>query len=227
MYDGSDPRLSGSAPGGVANARLTRATRDFRFENGRLPRLPFTRREALAITALAPATSTAALDFRANLDTALAPELASYRYVHFAAHGLLNDVRPELSGVVLSLVDQKGQPRSGLLTAPDVSSLRLGAELVVLSSCRSAEGREVRGEGLVGLTRAFMYAGAPRVVASLWPVDDVASSELMTRMYRGMLGPGRVSPTAALRAAQLEILRHRKWRAPYYWAGFQLQGEWR
>jgi CHAT domain-containing protein len=132
-----------------------------------------------------------------------------------------------LSGLVLSLVDADGRPRQGLLTAPDVSSLRLGAELVVLSSCRSAAGREVRGEGLVGLTRAFMDAGAPRVVASLWPVDDVASSELMTRMYRGMLGPDQASPAAALRKAQLRMLRHPRWKAPYYWAGFQLQGEWR
>jgi CHAT domain-containing protein len=227
VYDGRDLRLSGGASGRVADATLVRATRDFGFQDGRLPRLPFTRREALAITALAPATSTAALDFRANLETALAPDLASYRYVHFAAHGLLNDVRPDLSGLVLSLVDGKGEPRPGLLTAPDVSSLRLGAELVVLSSCRSAAGREVRGEGLVGLARAFMCAGAPRVVASLWPVDDVASSELMARMYRGMLGPERASPAAALREAQLQILRSRKWKAPYYWAGFQLQGEWR
>ena len=222
-----DVRLPGPGPVRVVDTALAQATRGFGFQDGRLPRLPFTRREALSIAALAPATSTAALDFSANLETALSPDLAAYRYVHFAAHGLLNDARPELSGLVLSLVDRDGRTRPGLLTAPDVSTLRLNADLVVLSSCRSAAGREVRGEGLVGLTRAFMYAGAPRVVASLWPVDDLASAELMTAMYRGMLGPSKLSPAAALRGAQKAMLRHRKWKAPYYWAGFQLQGEWR
>ena len=173
-------------------------------------------------------TSTAALDFSANLDTALSPDLASYRYVHFAAHGLLNDARPELSGLVLSLVDRDGRTRPGLLTAPDVSSLRLNADLVVLSSCRSAAGREVRGEGLVGLTRAFMSAGAPRVVASLWPVDDMASAELMTAHVPGdaraleALAGGRPAGARRKRCSATASGRH-----PYYWAGFQLQGEWR
>jgi len=227
VYDAADSRLHGPAVATAADASLALATRDFGFVDGRLPRLPFTRREALAITALDPAHSRAVLDFGANLQAALSPDLASYRYVHFAAHGLLNDARPELSGLVLSLVDDSGRPRQGLLTAPDVAQMHLGADLVVLSSCRSAAGRDVRGEGLVGLTRAFMAAGAPRVMASLWPVDDLASAHLMTDLYRGLLGPATLPPAAALRRAQLAMLGHRKWKAPYYWAGFQLQGEWR
>jgi CHAT domain-containing protein/tetratricopeptide (TPR) repeat protein len=227
VYDSADPRLHGVHGTTLADRTLQEATRDFGFKDGRLPRLPFTRREALSLAALAPASSTVRLDFAANVDAALSSELGSYRYVHFATHGLLNDVRPELSGLVLSLVDREGRPRRGLLTAPAVSNLRLQAELVVLSSCRSAAGREVKGEGLVGLTRAFMRAGAPRVVASLWRVDDLATSALMTRMYGGLLGPRALTPAAALRVAQLELLRHRRWRAPYYWAAFQLQGEWR
>ncbi|MET0552233.1 MAG: CHAT domain-containing tetratricopeptide repeat protein [Vicinamibacteria bacterium] len=227
VYDASDPRLPAASRTGLQDPVLARATRGFGFQDGRLPRLPFTRREARGIAALAPDRSRALLDFSANLDAVRAADLSSYRYVHFATHGLLNDDRPELSGLVLSLVDREGRPRTGLLTAPDVSSLRLRAELVVLSSCRSAAGREVRGEGLLGLTRAFMHAGAPRVLASLWPIDDLASSELMTRTYAGMLGPRTLAPAAALREAQLQMLRHRRWRAPYYWAAFQLQGEWR
>jgi CHAT domain-containing protein/tetratricopeptide (TPR) repeat protein len=227
VYGAGDVRLTGVARRPVADATLQRATRAFGFKDGRLPRLPFTRREAQGIAALAPASSRVDVDFAANLDAALSADLASYRYVHFATHGLLNDGRPELSGLVLSLVDRDGGARRGLLTAPDVSNLRLGAELVVLSSCRSAAGREVRGEGLMGLTRAFMHAGAPRVVASLWPVDDVASARLMIGMYEGMLGPQKLAPAAALRQAQLGLLQHRRWRAPYYWAAFQIQGEWR
>lgn len=227
VYDAEDERLLRTGAPAVTDATLARATRGFGFRDGRLPRLPFTRAEAIAIRGLEPATSTAALDFKASLPAALSPEMASYRYVHFATHGLLNDTRPELSGLVLSLVDRGGRYRPGLLTAPDVARLRLNADLVVLSSCRSASGREVRGEGLVGLTRAFMDAGAPRVIASLWPVDDLASSQLMTRMYRELLGPRKATPAAALRAAQLATLAQPKWRAPYYWAGFQLQGDWR
>jgi CHAT domain-containing protein len=102
----------------------------------------------------------------------------------------------------------------------------LGAELVVLSACRTALGRQIRGEGLVGLTRGFMYAGAQQVLASLWKVDDLATAELMQRFYRGLLKRG-LRPAAALRAAQLELASSPRWSAPYYWAGFVLQGDWR
>ena len=95
-----------------------------------------------------------------------------------------------------------------------------------LSACQTALGQDVKGEGLVGLTRAFIYAGAPRVVASLWQVNDLATAELMKKFYRGMLQQ-RLRPAAALRAAQLEMSREPRWKAPYFWAGFVLQGEWR
>jgi len=96
---------------------------------------------------------------------------------------------------------------------------------VVLSACRTALGPDVRGEGLVGLTRGFWYAGAPRVVASLWDVRDQATAELMRRFYRGLLKDG-LRPAAALRAAQVSMRRQERWASPYYWAGFVLQGEW-
>src|SRR5262249_16400525 len=102
-----------------------------------------------------------------------------------------------------------------------------GAELVVLSACETALGKEIRGEGLIGLTRGFMYAGAPRVVSSLWKVDDRATAELMRSFYEGMLGPAKLRPAAALRAAQLALSRQPRWRSPYYWGAFVLQGEWR
>jgi CHAT domain-containing protein/tetratricopeptide (TPR) repeat protein len=192
-----------------------------------IPRLPFTRREAAAILAAAPGEAGfQALDFRASRETATSAELAQYRVVHFATHGLLNGEHPELSGVVLSLVDERGQPQDGFLRLHEIYNLNLPAELVVLSACQTALGKEVRGEGLVGLTRGFMYAGSPRVVASLWQVDDVATAELMKNFYRGMLTE-KLRPAAALRAAQVEMWKQRRWRAPYYWAAFQLQGEWR
>lgn len=98
---------------------------------------------------------------------------------------------------------------------------------MVLSACQTALGKEIRGEGLVGLTRGFMYAGAPRIVASLWKVDDRATAELMKEFYQRMLGPARLRPAAALRAAQVVLLANKRWQAPYYWAAFTLHGEWR
>jgi CHAT domain-containing protein/tetratricopeptide (TPR) repeat protein len=194
----------------------------------RFPRLPFTRREAKAILSLVPADQgLAILDFKASRATAMSAELGTYRYIHFATHGLLNSQHPELSGIVLSLVDEEGKEQEGFLASSEVFNLKLPAELVVLSACRTGLGKEIKGEGLVGLARAFMYAGTPRVVASLWKVDDAATAELMKRFYQGMLGEEPLRPAAALRAAQDEMRKQRRWRAPMYWSAFVLQGEWR
>jgi CHAT domain-containing protein/Tfp pilus assembly protein PilF len=191
------------------------------------PRLPYTRREAEAIVALVPAgQSEKAVDFDASRAAATDPRLAEYRYVHFATHALLNTRHPELSGVVLSLYDRGGREQDGFLLAHEVYNLRLPAEMVTLSGCRTGLGKEVRGEGLVGLTRGFMYAGAARVLVSLWDVNDESTAELMSRLYRGVLKEG-LSPAAALRRAQLGMWKEARWRAPYYWAPFVLHGEYR
>jgi tetratricopeptide (TPR) repeat protein len=203
---------------------LTRAINDVR---GELRRLLMTRDEAEAILSVTPQTDRfGALDFRANRTTAISDELSHYRIVHFATHGLLNSEHPELSGVVLSLVDERGRPQEGFLRLHEIFNLRLPAELVVLSACQTGLGKEVKGEGLVGLTRGFMYAGAARVVASLWQAHDAATAELMKRFYRGMLKDG-MRPAAALRAAQIEMWKKPQWQSPFYWGGFVLQGEWK
>jgi CHAT domain-containing protein len=192
-----------------------------------IPRLPSTRQEAEAIIAAAPAeTSFKAVDFRASRATATNPDLGQYRIVHFATHGLLNSEHPELSGIILSMVNKKGQPQNGFLRLHDIYNLELPVGLVVLSACNSALGKEVRGEGLLGIVRGFMYAGAERVVASLWKVDDEATGELMKHFYREMLQEGR-SPAAALREAQIMMWKQKQWHSPFYWAAFILQGEWK
>jgi CHAT domain-containing protein len=191
------------------------------------PRLPFTRREADAIYSIAGKdNSFEALDFDANKTTALSPQLKDYRIIHFATHGLLNNDHPELSGLVFSLVDHQGQPQDGFLRMLDIYNMDLNADLVVLSACQTALGKEVGEEGLIGLTRGFMYAGAPRVVASLWKVDDEATAALMKTFYEGMLRDHQ-TPAQALRTAQLWMRTQPNWQSPYYWAGFGLQGEWR
>ena len=167
-----------------------------------------------------------ALDFDANREMAVAGDLGTYQVIHFATHALINNQHPELSGLVLSLVDRDGRPREGFLRLNDIYNLRLPADLVVLSACQTGLGQEIRGEGLIGLTRGFMYAGVPRVITSLWQVDDKATSELMGRFYQGMLGTTKLSAAAALRQAQIEMWRQKDWQSPYYWAAFALQGEW-
>jgi CHAT domain-containing protein len=192
-----------------------------------ITRLVFSRQEAQAILSLAPrATSFAALDFKASRATAISGELSKYGIIHFATHGLLNNKHPELSGILLSMVDEKGRPQDGFLQLSDIYDLNLPADLVVLSACETGLGRTVNGEGLIGLTRGFMYAGAARIVASLWKVDDAATAALMEQFYREMLTNG-LTPAAALRVAQRQISQQKRWRSPYYWAGFVLQGEWR
>jgi len=190
-------------------------------------RLKFTRQEADQILAEAPrGKNLRAVDFRANRAMATGTELSNYRYVHFATHGYIDSDRPDLSAIVLSLVDEEGKPEDGFLRAHEIYNLDLPAELVVLSACETGLGKEIKGEGLVGLTRGFMYAGARRVVVSLWNVNDKATAELMARFYRGMLRDKK-TPAAALRSAQIEMSRQRQWQSPYYWSAFVLQGEWK
>ncbi len=192
-----------------------------------LPRLPFTRDEAKTILAVVPpGAGKEALDFDASRKLAVSGELTKYQVVHFATHALVDNLHPELSGLVLSLVDQQGAPQDGFLDLQDIYDLDLPADLVVLSACQTGLGKEINGEGMIGLTRGFMYAGASSVVSTLWKVDDFATAKLMGHFYRAMKR-GRMTPAQALRQAQLALWKEDHWSAPYYWAGFTLQGEWK
>ncbi|MET0649723.1 MAG: CHAT domain-containing tetratricopeptide repeat protein, partial [Pyrinomonadaceae bacterium] len=239
VFDSNDRRVR--APGGgPAVAALTgtppkelirslRDVGDLAGEEFALTKLDYSLHEANAITAVAPRGSwMKAVGFKASRATATDPALRQFSIVHFATHGLLNEKHPELSGIVLSLVDERGRPSDGFLSLRDIYQLDLPADLVVLSACRTGIGKQVRGEGMIGLTRGFMYAGAPRVVVSLWRVDDEATAELMKRFYRHLLGKERPTAAAALRRAKIEMAEgDERWHAPYYWAGFVLQGDWK
>jgi len=219
VFRADDQRLT-SPHADRANGDVTRAAEDAGI--GALARLPFSRREADAIVALAPG-ALAVTDFDATRAAAKQPSLAGYRIVHFATHGLLDSRHPELSGIVLSMVDRRGRSVDGFLRLHEIYNLKLNADLVVLSACQTALGQEVRSEGLVGLVRGFMYAGSPQVVASLWSVRDRAAAELMRALYENLL-TRNASPEAALRAAQLAMRADPRWRAPYFWAAFTVQG---
>jgi CHAT domain-containing protein/Tfp pilus assembly protein PilF len=192
-----------------------------------IPRLIASRDEADAIMTVAPDRGNLkAIGFEADKATATSPDLRQYRIIHFATHGVLDSEHPELSGLLLSQFDKYGRPQDGYLRLDDIYNLDLPADLVVLSACNTGLGKYVKGEGLVGLVRGFMYAGTARVVASLWKVDDEATAELMKHFYEGMFKRG-LSPSAALRQAQLAMWKQKRWHAPYYWAAFVIQGQYR
>ena len=232
VFSTSDPRVHSSSSQVAATIEPASAAEDAKrsaAESGvvDLDRLRFSRQEADEIARLAAEKARLkAVDFAANRPLATSGELGDYRIVHLASHALINNEHPELSGVVLSLVDQQGRPQNGFLRLYDIYNLKLAADLVVLSACQTALGKEINGEGIVGITRGFMYAGAPRVVASLWRIDDRATAELMKRFYGAMFGDG-LTPAQALRAAQISMWKDKRWQSPYYWAAFTLQGEWK
>jgi CHAT domain-containing protein len=192
-----------------------------------LARLAGTRVEADQISKLAKTSGAQAdlwLDLDANEDNLVTRDISKYRFIHVATHGLLNAERPQFTGVVLSLVGNK--TNDGFLRTDEVFNLHLGGPLVVLSACETGLGKEKRGEGVMGLTRAFMYEGAPTVGVSLWSVADRSTAELMTDFYRRLLTANDASSSSALRGAQLAMISGKKYSAPFFWAPFVLIGDW-
>lgn len=186
--------------------------------------LPFSADEARAVAAAAPPfRGKAFIGGEAVKEVLTRSRLGGPRFLHLAAHGFADDRYPELSGLVFAARDERGRARDGVLRAYEVARLRLPSELVVLSACDSGLGARIAGEGMVGLPHAFLRAGAGKVLASLWRVNDPAAPVLMSGFYQALLREG-LTPEAALRSAQLELAAHPKWRQPYYWAGFVLTG---
>lgn len=231
VFEADDSRVksgTGSSSPAVTAAsasEVTSALRDVGVEGASIPRLLSSREEADAIMSVVPwRTGLKAVDFQASRATVMGKDLGQYRIVHFATHALLNNDHPEMSGIVLSLVNESGQRQEGYLRLHDIYNLKLPVDLVVLSACQTGLGKDVKGEGLIGLTRGFMYAGASGVIASLWKVDDEATAALMKHFYHGLFDKG-LTPAAALREAQLALRQQKRWQDPYYWAGFVIQGQ--
>jgi hypothetical protein len=232
VFRADDPRVKGAQgvrpPATVPAplpAELSRSTRDVGL--GQLDRLPYTREEADAILGLVKkekGTAFSALDFDATRDLFTSGTLRGYHVVHIATHGLLDSRQPELSGIVFSMVDPTGAPRDGFLRLHEIDDLDLGAGLVVLSACDTGVGKEVRGEGLMGVTSGFLAAGVPQLVVSLWEVGDRSTAELMKRFYDQLLEGGH-PPAEALRRAQLSMLAEPAWSQPRQWAGFVFLGD--
>lgn len=230
VYSPDDPRLSRPLPAS-------------RPELPWLAPLPGSLTEAKAAARWLGASSREFLGFEARRELLSQGDLAGFRILHFATHALLDlpgsagirggleteDLFPaiesaDLAALVFTRFDRSGRPVDGYLRAYEIRQLELAADLVVLSACRTVLGEDIHGEGLVGLTHAFLAAGARQVVATLWDVDDRATAELMGHFYRE-LSRGR-TPSRALSLAQAAMWRQPKWRAPHFWAGFVFQGDW-
>ena len=228
VYEADDLRVIGSAiQNKAATSNQTASNNQATRDGLSLQRLSSTEYEARAIEEITePAARLVARGFEADRALALSPELSRYRIIHFATHGWLDRKNPEFSAIVLSSVDRQGKPQDGYLRLGDIYNLKLNADLVVLSACETGLGQEIKGEGLVGLTRGFMYAGAPRVMASLWNVNDRSTAHLMRQFYHYLLRDC-LPPAEALRKAQLDLSKDASWHAPWNWAPFVLQGEWK
>jgi CHAT domain-containing protein len=198
------------------------------FWPGEWSPLPHSRTEAEKILAIVPAgeTSLGLFGPDATREFAMGGKLSGFRVLHFATHAWNHPQYPELSGIVLTQKGRGGRKIEGFLRLQDIQNLVLPADLVVLSACETARGKEILGEGFLGLTQGFMYAGVATVIVSLWKVNDESTAALMERFYRALLIEKR-SPGEALRTAQSWMARHERWHSPYYWAGFEVQGEWR
>ena len=231
VFTKSDTRVQGSslavasaAPGVERNESTERAIESL-SRSGGPARLIHSAEEADAIAAAAPSgTTMIARGFDATREAAMNPDLGEYQIVHFATHGFLDSEHPGLSSIVLTMVDKNGVDKNGVMPLHDIYNMDLSAELTVLSACQTALGKDIKGEGFVGLTHSFISAGSRSVVASLWKVDDRATATLMADLYQAMLQKG-MSPAAALRAAKLKVMQDKRWSAPYFWAGFVVQGE--
>ena len=219
VFSDADPRLRPMPPASLPGPGVVQ-----RLPSGPLPRLPDTAREAQAILDFVGKglRRQAFLGFDATKQAVLDGRVDSYQILHFATHALIDERFPELSGLVLARRDHAGRQVDGDLHLHEIYGLRLDAELVVLSGCQTALGQRVRGDGLLSLTRGFLYAGASQLLVSLWSVDDEATAKLMAEFYRGLFERGE-SAAVALRSAQLRMRAGERWSAPYYWAGFVLQ----
>ena len=231
VFSRDDPRvheqsgmLSKSALGAKVGTRGVMDAERGLPDSFSLSRLVNSRAEANAIFKVMGGSASRYFDFDASRRTALSGEIAQSRIVHLATHGFLDARNPQLSGLIFSLVDRKGDPQVGFLGLEEIFTLRLPVDLVVLSACQTALGEEIDGQGLLGITAGFKFAGARQVVASLWNVDDSATAEFMAEFYRHLHSHG-VTVASALRGAQLKLLHSARWESPYFWAAFEVESD--
>ncbi|WP_161570853.1 CHAT domain-containing tetratricopeptide repeat protein [Granulicella sibirica] len=217
LYSESDERLLKSHPG------LTQVSQISSPALPRLDRLSASSTEAAFIGRLSGASNADLhLGSDASAKLMLATEWSDYQIMHLAVHALLG-ASPTFTGIAFTMVDAKGRHEDGMLWLNQIYQLHGVPEMVFLSGCQTAEGRNVPGEGIASLANAFLYAGARSAIGSLWSVEDDASSELVQDFYTNLLRR-HLPPSVSLRRAQLALAQNPRYRSPYYWAAFQLEG---
>jgi CHAT domain-containing protein len=224
IFSADDPRSAGKpddAPSGAADRGSYRFVDS--LEN--LPRLKGSKLEAESVVEIINSSSVDAFaGASARRDNLLSSRLSDYKIIHFATHGLVDESHPELSGIVLSRFDEGRNQIDEMVRLQDIYSMDLNADLVVLSACGTGIGKDVKGEGLMSLHHAFLQVGAETVVSSMWKVEDTATLELMKEFYSG-ISDGQLSTSEALRRAQLKLLNSNRYRSPFYWAAFTMNGD--
>lgn len=229
VFTSDDPRIKSDLADADAAASRSGSgghSRMVESLNG-LSRLTLSQHESDSIVNLiGDAKSDVFTGFSATRGRLLQTKVEDYKILHFATHGLMDEKRPELSGLVFSRFDETGTPVDAIVRLQDIYLMRLNADLVVLSACETGVGKHVRGEGLISLNNAFLRAGAKTVVSSLWKVEDGATLELMKHFYAAMIDE-KLPPPAALRKAQLALRRNPRYSSPFYWAAFTVQGDFR
>ncbi|HEX8736860.1 MAG TPA: CHAT domain-containing protein [Pyrinomonadaceae bacterium] len=228
VFSNDDARLSGTGKTAEnASSVETTATGKLRFAESlnSLSRLPASKTEADSIIEIIGGSPEDSFSgFEANRERLLNAETSDYKIIHFATHGLINEQRPQLSGIVLSRFDKDGRQIDESIRLHDIYGLNLNADLVVLSACNTGLGKEVKGEGLMSLNNAFLQVGAKAVVSSLWKVRDEATEELMKDFYQGLTSK-KLTSSAALRQAQIKLSQNPQYKSPFFWAAFTIQGD--
>jgi CHAT domain-containing protein len=208
----------------ASQTRMVPAAEDYTERGFSFARLPYTRDEVLAISKQFPANQRRIyFGGAAREETVKSEKLDEFRYIHFATHGFLDETKPGRSGILLSRVPQSSE--DGVLQMGEIMRLKMNADLVTLSACSTGLGKLVNGEGILGITRTFFYAGARNVAVTLWNVNDSATATLMASFY-GYLNRG-MAKSEALRQAKLSLLHGPEllWHHPYFWASFVIEGE--
>lgn len=229
IFTDDDPRFSDSKNARSETNSKSTSKESFRFVESldNLSRLTGSKNESDSILNIIGSTNVDSFTgFEANRTQLLKTKTEDYKIIHFATHGITHEKRPELSGIVLSRFDESGKQREEFFRIHDIYGLNLNADLVVLSACETGLGKEVKGEGLMSLNNAFLQTGAKTVMSSLWKVEDTATLELMKNFY-GAMAEEKLTPSQALRQAQIKLRQNSQFRSPFYWAAFTVQGDFR
>lgn len=225
VFSTDDDRLSGKAQND--NSNQNEKAESFRFVESlnSLERLISSKIEADSIVNILGKSDVESFSgFSANREQLINANVSDYRILHFATHGIIDENRPELSGIVLSRFDENGRKRDEFFRLHDIYGMNLNSDLVVLSACSTGVGKEVKGEGLMSLNNAFLSVGAKTVLSSLWKVEDGATLELMKNFYEAMAHE-HLTPSKALQKAQIKMIRGERYKSPFYWAAFTVQGD--